>query len=118
MTTVAEKEAAENLADILYAEWLGTGVNYDAWIAVAFKAIAELGARAEKAEQERDEFRSQAALFQSRVAQLERPMTTVDEDGRVWRLVPATRTNIDEWPRQDPEDPIVLFRRLPLEDGE
>ena len=57
MTTVAEKEAAENLADILYAEWLGTGANYDAWIAVAFKAIAELGARAEKAEQERDELR-------------------------------------------------------------
>ncbi len=57
-----------------------------------FEALA----RAERAEQERDEFRSQAALFQQRVAQLERPMTTVDEDGRVWR-VEIANDGADSW---------------------
>lgn len=44
-------------------------------------------ARAGEAEAERNQFRSQAALFQRRVAELEQPMTTVHENGTVYRVL-------------------------------
>lgn len=92
-------------------------------------------ARAEKAEQERDQFRSQAALFQRGVAGAEqerdalrseltalklvirdvmcdgKPLITVDEDGRVWRVEQVHAAQNDVPIRER------YFRLVPIEDA-
>ncbi len=67
--------------------------------------IDELRARAERAEQERDALF--AAATEPRVQFFERPpMTTVDENGHVWRLEPVPIHGGGHW-----------YRLVPVEDS-
>lgn len=111
--------------------------------------VNDLTGRMVAAEAERDQFRSQAALFQRGVVEAEQardeavaqidahlnlcgaaPMTTVDEDGRAWRLSAhgawLTKRNPDgslhcnhsdrEFCTRD-HDTEITYRLVPIEDA-